>query len=239
VLGGLLALTACGPAGTSTLAKLTPTSTVVPSVIYVALGASDAVGVGANDPNMQGYVPLIIARLPPFPRTQALNLGISGITLHDALTQELPEATAAHPTLMTVWLGANDFRGCVPMDQYGADLETLLGQLQSQTRSHIFVANLPDMSRLPAFQNGAPEAGTCLQGDSSDQIRVQVVAWNAVIDAVVARHGDVLVNLFTSQLAAHPEYIAGDGFHPSTAGYAVLANLFWTQIQAHGGVPAS
>lgn len=236
VLG--LGLAACGgpDAGVGRApTRAAATATARPSVVYVALGASDAVGVGADNPNTQGYVPRLIARLPA--SAQALNLGVSGITLHDALTEEVPPALAAHPTLMTVWLAANDFKDCVPLAQYGADLNTLLALLQAHTQARVFVADLPDLSELPVFQNGAAQAGPCTQGETAAQIRAKVLQWNQVIDAAVARHGDFLVDLFNSQLAAHPEYIYRDGFHPSSAGYAVLADLFSTQIQAHGGAP--
>ncbi len=234
----VLVLGACGGGPSNATASRpapTPTATLVPPVVYVALGASDAVGVGADNPNTQGYVPLLIARLPR--GSQALNLGISGNMLHDALSNELPAALAVHPTLVTVWLAANDFKGCVPLQQYASDLDTLLSQLQTQTRARVFVANLPDMSMLPALQNGAPGAGPCIQAQSPSQIRALVMQWNQVIAAAVARHGDALVDLFNSDLASHPELIYRDGFHPSTAGYVLLASLFWAQIQAHGGLP--
>jgi lysophospholipase L1-like esterase len=63
--------------------------------------------------------------------------------------------------------------------------------------------------------------------------------WNQVIATVVQRHHAVLVDLFQAGLAGHPEYISGDGFHPSDAGYKRLADLFWAQIIAHNAVPAA
>ena len=33
-------------------------------------------------------------------------------------------------------------------------------------------------------------------------------------------------------LRRHPEYISGDGFHPSTLGYAKLAELFYQTLKS-------
>jgi acyl-CoA thioesterase I len=234
-LATLLALAACGGGASALLPRsATPTATVKPSMVYVALGASDAVGVGASDPNRTAYIPLLISRLPP--HAEALNLGVSGYTMHQALADELPAALAAHPSLVTVWLVGNDFRQCTPLNTYQRDLDSLLGQLESQTQAQVFVANVPDMSLLPAIRDGS---AACLRGQSPAQIRALVEQWNAVIDPTVAKHHDVLVDLFHSDLAAHPEYISNDGFHPSDAGYRILANLFWQQITAHHAVPGA
>jgi acyl-CoA thioesterase I len=238
LLAALLILAGCGGGTVAASQQPSPTATVKPTVVYVALGASDAIGVGADNPNTQGYVPRIIARLPKG-IFMALNLGINGIVIHDALSQELPDALAAHPTLVTVWLVGNDFKGCTPLNQYAADLDTLLTQLHDSTSAQVFVGNAPDMSALPFFKGGgALAAGSCFTGLTTDAIRATAEQWNAVINPLVARHGDVLVDLFNSDLASHPEYVsATDGFHPSSAGYARLADLFWAQITAHHAVP--
>lgn len=230
----LLTLAACGRSSGAPSTAATATPTVRPSMVYVALGASDAVGVGASDPNRTAYIPLLISRLPP--HAQALNLGVNGYTVHQALANELPQALAAHPTLVTVWLIGNDFRQCTPLASYQRDLDSLLGQLASQTQAQIFVANAPDMSLLPAVRDGS---AACLRGKSPAQIRAVVEQWNAAIGATVAKHHAVLVDLFHSDLAAHPDYISSDGFHPSDAGYRRLADLFWAQITAHHAVPGT
>lgn len=237
MLAVLPTLAACNgasgaPRPTISISQGTPTTT--DSTVYVAIGASDARGVGASDPNKTAYVPLLISRLPK--HASVLNLGVNGYTVHEALVNELPEALAAHPTLVTVWLVGNDFRQCTPLSDYQRDLDTLLGQLESQTHAQVFVANAPDMSLLPAIRSGGGNLAACLQGQQPAQIRALVQQWNTVIDAVVAKHHQVLVDLFHSDLASHPEYIASDGFHPSDAGYRVLADLFWRAITAHHAV---
>jgi acyl-CoA thioesterase I len=196
---------------------------------YVALGASDAVGVGSNQPGSQGYVPLIATHLPR--GSHLVNLGISGIRLHQALTQELPVALATAPNLVTIWLVANDFVGQVSYDDYMHDLDSLLARLRAQTHAAAYMADLPDLTRLPAFAGLTPaqKAG----------LRQRILRWNAGIDGLAVRYGITLVDLYShgSQLTAHPEFISGDGFHPSSAGYVQLADIFWQAIQSGHPVP--
>jgi lysophospholipase L1-like esterase len=234
----LVALAGCGATTSNANGPAaSPTATRVASVVYVALGASDAVGVGTADPNTQGYVPVLISRLPK--DAAALNLGVSGYKVHDALQNKLQTALNAHPTLVTVWLAGNDFRGCTPLNTYIADLNSLLDQLKTGTKAQVFVANLPDMSLLPAMRPGSQGLGACHQSQTSQQMRAETQAWNAAIAQAVSSHGDDLIDLYRAELASHPEYISGDGFHPTAAGYLRIADLFWADIQAKHAIPAS
>ena len=192
-------------------------------VTYVALGASDAVGVGSNVPGAQGYVPLVAAHLPK--GSHLINLGISGIHLHEALTQELPLALSTSPDLVTIWLVANDFIAGVPYDQYFQDLNFLLQKLQDGTHARVVMANLPDLTRLPAFSNDSPA--------QKAQMVKAIQRWDQEIAFLAKRYSVALVDLFSqgSQITAHPEYISGDGFHPSPSGYVQLADYFWRVIE--------
>jgi acyl-CoA thioesterase-1 len=221
-------LTACNGGATTprkpTSAIATPRPRFSLPITYVALGASDAVGVGSDAPGSQGYVPLITARLPK--GSHALNLGISGIRLHEALSEELPLALSTSPQLITIWLVANDFVDGVSYQSYISDLTSLLAQLHTKTQARVIMANLPDLTRLPAFSR-----------DTSDQkarMLQNIKQWDQGIAHVSMQDGVALVNLLQdgSEITTHPNYISGDGFHPSSQGYVRLAQLFWQVIQA-------
>jgi lysophospholipase L1-like esterase len=190
---------------------------------YVAIGASDTVGVGANVPEQESWPAVLHRRLPA--GSQLVNLGVSGSLLRQALDQQLPVAVDSAPDLVTVWLAVNDYGARAPLEPYLADLGTLLGELRSKTRATVLVGNVPDLSSIPA--------------DGRFDLRF-VDRWNAGIEDIVRRHEATLVDLGTiwQEVKEHPEYISSDGFHPSTAGYRRLADVFYASAVPRLGLPA-
>jgi acyl-CoA thioesterase I len=181
---------------------------------YVAIGASDAVGIGASNPQAEGWVPRFGARLGPNVRT--VNLGVSGSTLSQALEEQLGPALDAQPDVVTVWLAVNDLNARVPLDSYAADLDTLLGQLEA-TQARVLVGNIPDLAGLAVYR-----------GVDAAALNKEVDQWNAAIADIAVRHGATLVDLHAHwrELVDHPEYVSADGFHPSSEGYQALADVF-------------
>ncbi len=181
---------------------------------YVAIGASDAVGVGTADPETQGWVPQFGASLGP--DTRVVNLGVSGSTLAQALREQAGPAVDAHPDVVTVWLAVNDLNARVPLESYQADLDTLLGDLEP-TGARVLVGNVPDLSFLASYHGVDP-----------DTLHAEIQRWNQAIEQVAARHGAQVVDLYArwQEVSQHPEYISADGFHPSAEGYARLAQVF-------------
>src|SRR5256885_11663851 len=107
-IGGLVF--ALGVAGCS------PRAQAVRPMTYVAIGASDAVGVGARDPETEGWVPRLGARLG----AHVINLGVSGSTLSQALNEQLAPAIDAQPDIVSVWLAVNDMNARVSLASYEA-----------------------------------------------------------------------------------------------------------------------
>jgi lysophospholipase L1-like esterase len=181
-------------------------------LLYVALGASDAVGVGASDPVREGWVPQLYRRLPPGARL--LNLGVSGSTLQRALIDQLPVALDAQPDLVTVWLAVNDYLGGVALADYAGDLDTLLARLTESGRARVYLGNLPDLGRPSP------------RGES-------VADWNTAIERAAAAHpGVTLVDLSSdyAQLGTLSDLVSEDGFHPNARGYGLLPEAFWRRM---------
>jgi acyl-CoA thioesterase-1 len=182
---------------------------------YVAIGASDTVGVGAADPATQGWVPRFARRLGPQTRVQ--NLGVSGTVIHAALDEQLPVAVRAQPDVVTVWLAVNDLNAGVQVQQYHSDLEIMLSTLARETHAAVLVANVPDLTLVPKYRD-----------QDTRELHDAIESWNTAIDNAARRNRAHVVDLFAeyAELAANPGYLSDDGFHPSSAGYARIADLF-------------
>jgi lysophospholipase L1-like esterase len=182
----------------------------------VGIGASDTVGVGASDPAREGWVPRMAQLLGP--GTRLRNLGVSGTLMHTAVRDQLPVAVREQPDLVTVWLAVNDLDAHTPLESYSVDLDTLLGTLARQTHAQVLVANVPNLVLLPKYQ-----------AMDAELIGAEVGRWNVAIADAALRNDAQLVDLYAhwAELAQRPEYISADGFHPSSAGYARVAQLFF------------
>jgi lysophospholipase L1-like esterase len=216
----LLLCVACEPFLTSQSTPTTLLQQPASQLTYVAIGASDTYGIGADDPQTQNWPADLSTLLGR--KVRLINLGVPDIDVHAALNVELPVALDAHPNLVTIWLAVNDLADNVPVASYAHDLDLLLTRLQAAApHARIAVANVPDLTLLPHFKSYKVQP-----------LRAQILAYNNVIASVVARHSALLVNLYQSDdLAQHPEYISSDGFHPSTIGYTQVAQLFYQVLK--------
>ena len=208
----LLALTlaACGGGGDA--------APVGPSTVYAAIGASDAVGIGAT-PSSQGYVPEFARKLDAaLGNVTLFNLGENGAWVDDMLADQLPAALAARPDYVTVWTGSNDLIGGAEASAFGAKLDQLLGELRKETDAVVLVGNLVAMTEAPRFRDGS----------DPDVTEERVSAFNLVIEQAAAAHGCVLVRLFDLEVSDDLFWI--DGFHPNNAGHQQLADAFWAAL---------
>jgi lysophospholipase L1-like esterase len=240
--GGLLAtlaVAACTPATQPAPPAPSPESSG-PTAVYVALGASESAGVGTADPARDAFPQRFFHHLGA--ASVLYDFGIPGETTAAALKDELPPALAVEPTLATVWFNVDDLVAGVPVADFETRLDRVVSSLRRGGAARVLVANTPHLERLPAYAacrpNPPPDAPKCpLQGVTlppPDQVDGLVQAYNAAIVRVAARYGATLVDLYArgEVVDQHPEYVSGDGFHPSTQGAAAIADAFAAALGA-------
>lgn len=184
---------------------------------YVAIGASDTVGVGAGNPALESWVALLSSRLPP--DTRFVRLGVSGSTAAEAVKAQVPAAKSAKPDLVTIWLAGNDFSMNVPLDVYDDALTSIIAEVISEGNPRVFVGNLPDLTTVPAYFVQPRQT-----------LAKKLDEWNKTIAKVADENGAILVDLYATSKAVGSSnigLIAQDGFHPSTQGYRVIADAYW------------
>jgi lysophospholipase L1-like esterase len=217
------------PAPSASPSTGSPAAAPAPRV-YVAVGASETAGVGADHPRTQAWPRVLHDRA--LPGTRLVNLGVSGATVRDGLTEQLPRALAADPDVVTVWLAVNDVLNLVPVTDYEATLGTLVHALRRGGRTEVLVGNVPPLDRLPAYRTCLP--GSHVRGvacvlplvPTPRQVRALVAEYNAAIARVVAAEGAVAVDLSDDGGRPVAALTADDGFHPNTRGHRVIAAVF-------------
>jgi len=232
----LVAVLACLDTGcvASHRAADVPVAAAGPRSVYVAVGASETVGVGADNPIRQSW-PQVLYRTALPAGTVFYDLGVSGSTVGEAVDQQLPEAIRLRPTIATVWLNVNDVAALERIGSYEATLRSLVHGLRNGGATAVFVANTPPIEALPVVDR---------MGIPASLVRPIVDRYNAAIARVCADEGATVVDLHAAGVAriangTFASLISGDGFHPSTAGHAAVAAVFAAAIRAASPHPKS
>jgi acyl-CoA thioesterase-1 len=184
---------------------------------YTALGASDAVGIGAIPPT-RGYVFRIRDGLEQQSArpVELMNLGIPGAeirTIDDALQAAL--RATPKPDLVTLWTGSNDVVAGADPRVFEDVLRRMLLSLREKTKAFVVIANVPDLTRLPRF----------VEHPSTAVTTPRILAFNTAIERQALSFNVPVVHLYEQPFMEH--YVSDiDGFHPSNAGHAALAELF-------------
>lgn len=187
---------------------------------YLALGASDAVGIGAT-PLRNGYVFLVRDALRDDGRDVMLvNLGIPGAEADD-IARIARLAPGVQPALVTLWTGANDVIDGVDPAEFEDTLAGLLEGLRDDTDAVIVIGDLPDLTRLPRF----------LERPDPDVTSARVRAFNDAIERQAAEFEVPIARLSeVAMLASLTSDI--DGFHPNDEGHRMLADRFLQEARA-------
>ncbi|MCK7626372.1 SGNH/GDSL hydrolase family protein [Streptomyces sp. RS10V-4] len=196
---------------------------------FVAVGDSFTEGMadGLPDGSYRGWADLLAARLAALPRPPAgqpagpgfryANLAVRG-KLIDQIADEQ----------------------CGPAAAMGADLVTLVGGLNDVLRPNCDVervcARLADCAELLARGGGqlVLMRSPGRRGPVLERFRPRMERLFARIDDLAARHGAVVVDLYSSAALADPRMWADDRLHLNAEGHRRVAEAVWQAL----GLPA-
>ena len=191
-------------------------------VVYVALGDSTGVGVGAR--GGVGYAGRLFERIERVrPGSRFINLCVSGATSGDVLRGQVGRVRDARPTLVTLGIGINDIGHYVAIEQFTRNYEEIVARLKEDPSLPVIIANIPDISYAPALPRSMRE-----------EVNSRILLFNVRTGEIAERHGLLLVDIYAmSQKAApsHPEFFSDDGFHPSDEGYEYWAKTMWPTLK--------
>jgi lysophospholipase L1-like esterase len=184
--------------------------------IYLALGASDATGVGAL-PLTEGYVYLITRELDrEIAGVFLVNLGVPGARI-DLIKEQVRVAKqlGTKANLVTLWTGANDVVNGDDPKQFQEQLRGLLTMVRQDIARTIVVANVPDLAQLPRFR----------MSPSPTVTPARIDAFNRAIAEETHSAGGTLVDLHTTAVTDDLVFDL-DGFHPNNAGHRQITGQF-------------
>jgi acyl-CoA thioesterase-1 len=207
---------------------------------YVAVGASETVGVGADRPALEAW-PEVLRRQVLRPDMGYVNVGVSGTTVAQAVQSQLPRALAARPALATVWLNVNDIVRLVLVRRYEQDLRTIVRALRD-LGAEVLVANTPPVEDFPVVQACLPNPPPGLRCPlpirlpGPEPLIQFVEQYDAAVARVADDEGAVLVDLHSAAVTRRSgglrSFFARDGFHPSTTGHEAIAEIFGSTLRS-------
>lgn len=174
----------------------------------LVLGDSTAVGVGASAPQDS-----LAARAAAHIQASSVeNYAKSGAVTSDLL-QQIQQAKKEKYSLILVQIGGNDIIRFRSSKSAAAQLSEALNQLPDSDK--VVVISAGNVGGAPLFPLFLRPLYTRLN-----------VSYHEAFERAVEAKGFVYVNLYTAPsgnlIENHPEvYLAEDGLHPSTAGYAL------------------
>ncbi|MGH1537468.1 MAG: SGNH/GDSL hydrolase family protein [Gammaproteobacteria bacterium] len=214
-LFAILFITSCASSSDDNDIKESPANTL-PAVNYVALGASDAFGIGA-EPITRGYVYRIKDGFEDRGRkVNLLNLGIP--TADIPAIKKTAKAALKRDTeidLVTIWTGANDLIGGSNVSDFEEDLESMLRRIRNKSNAFIVIMNLPDLTQIKKFR----------EDPDKDVTEANVTAFNQAITRQANNYNVPIVDFFKD---APSDMLVSkrDGFHPNNDGHQRIADLY-------------
>jgi lysophospholipase L1-like esterase len=186
------------------------------------LGDSIAVGQGAARPS-ESLGPRLVAGLADQGiEATARVFGARGAR-SSVLSAQVADALSWAPDVAVIVIGANDLTHRTPPDQAARHLGDAVRRLR-QSGAEVVLAPAPDLSTVPfvpAPMRPVVRVASALLRDR--QVSATTAAGGRVADAD-ARTSEAF--------ATDPSLFSADRFHPSSTGYAVIAEALLSEVRA-------
>ena len=192
------------------------------STKLVVLGDSIALGLGASRP-ADTIGERVAAALTTAGRSVELTVFAANGARSEALAGQVDQAVATRADLVVIIIGANDLTHFTPTQVAATQLRDAVTMLRGAGAT-VIVVPAPDLSLVPWVP---PNLRTIVRAGSEALRHAQVVA------ALGA--GAVVVDIpaeAAAQFAADDSLFSPDRFHPSSAGYALIAGALIPAVQA-------
>ena len=195
----------------SATAESSTATTASGAVRYLAMGDSLTQGVGAADEATGSFPALLAERWRADGcDVELLNTGVSGSTVEQLISEQLPQLEPFQPTIVTFQAGGNDLVYTVAVDDYRKNVQTVLdAATDSGARVVVFAQN--EWFRAPAGQGYA----TAEQREEFDAVLIEEA------NAKGAEFAD-LRPLYAQQ--ADDNLWVEDGIHPTPEAYDAWAS---------------
>ncbi len=182
-------------------------------------------GRNRNDPKSlgDGYVNMIAGKLGlahPELNLRFRNTGVGGEVVRDLLDRWEPDCIALQPDWIAILIGVNNswcrykFNEPTPGDVFESEYRELLQRAKDGTSARLVVCS-PFVLHVK---------------ETVDDVRADLDPKIAVIKKLAAEFGAIWVDFDAAFISAEqrhiPSYWAEDGYHPSVAGHALMAETW-------------
>jgi lysophospholipase L1-like esterase len=192
------------------------------TLAFAVLGDSIGFGMGASQPADTLASRLAAALTASGTPTDVQVFAVSG-ACSDALDLQVRQAAAWGADVALIVIGANDLTHFVPAPAAADMLGAAVRGLRA-AGAEVVVCPAPDLSAVPwvpVEMRAMVQAASALMRDA--QTRAATAAGAQVVDAVAA---------MSASFAADTTLFGSDRFHPSSAGYALIADALAPAVVA-------
>jgi lysophospholipase L1-like esterase len=210
------------PPTTELTGSTSPPAGVVPGVTlsFAVLGDSIAFGQGASAPAHTAAARLAADLAEHGIATEMRMFAVPGAR-SDALAAQVQRALPWSPRLALIVIGANDLTRLIPPEAAAAQLGEAVRQLRA-AGAEVVVAPAPDLSVVPWVP---PQMRMVVRAGS---LALHEAQTRAALDA--GAHVADIGMTSAAGFATDPTLFSADHFHPSSAGYAVIAHALAPSI---------